>query len=121
MNGALSLFLDMGAPGVGGWDPDLSTTCLLWQKKRGGRGEESCPLLQNHIPACRVNFSDVLAFLFLVPSLRPHLAVVKNDVTQFFILHLTPLWKATWLIDSKLLKGQGTRNKDFLEAAQEKL
>lgn len=77
--------------------------------------------MQNHIPACRVNFSDVLAFLFLVPSLRPHLAAVKNDVTQFFILHLTPSWKATWLIDSKLLKGQGTRNKDFLEAAQEKL
>lgn len=124
MNGALSLFLDVGAPGVGGWDPDLSTTCLLWQEKKRARGKkikESCPLLQNRIPACRVNFSDVLAFLFLAPALRPHLAVVKNDVMQFFILHLTPLWKATCLIDSKLLKGQSTRNKDLLEGAQEKL
>lgn len=49
------------------------------------------------------------------------MATMKNDVMQFFILCLTLLWKAMWFIDSKLQKGQGTRNKDFLEAAQEKL
>lgn len=34
MSGVLSLFLDIGALGVAGSDPDLSTICLLW-KERG--------------------------------------------------------------------------------------
>lgn len=70
------------------------------------KGEKSGPFERNHIPARRANFSDVLSFLFLVPPLRPHLATMKNDVMQFFILRLTLLWKAMWFIDSKLQKGQ---------------
>lgn len=32
---------------------------------------------------------------------------------QFFILHLTLLWKAMWFIDSKIQKGQEMRNEIF--------
>lgn len=52
-------------------------------------------------------------FLFLVPPLRPHLAEMTNDVMQFLILRLTRLWKAMWLVDSNLQKGQEMRNTIF--------
>lgn len=75
-------FLTLGPMG---WQ---AKTQICLQPAFSGK-RESCPLQRNHIPACIVNFSDVLAFLFLVPSLRPHLATMKNDVMQFFILCLT--------------------------------
>ena len=94
-----------------GWQ--AKTQICLQPACSGEKGGKSGPSEQNHIPACKASFSDVRSVLFLVLPLKPHLAMMKNDVMQFFILRLTLLWKAMWFIDSKLQKGQEMRNQIF--------
>lgn len=101
MNGVLSLLLDTGALG---WQAE--TQICLQPACSGKEGGKSGPLEQNHIPARRADFSDVFSFLCLVPPLRPHLATMKNDVMQFFILRLTLSGKAMQLVGLRLWKGQ---------------
>lgn len=59
-----------------GWQ---AKTQICLQPAFSGK-RESCPLEHNHIPACIVNFSDVLVFLFLHSNL------------------IWPQWKMMWCI-----------------------
>lgn len=83
MNGALSPRLDTGAPGVGAWDPDLSTTCLLRQKKKE-RGKKK----QRRVaPYCRITFQlaePIFQMFWLSCSLFLH-----SDL-------IWPRWKMMW-------------------------
>lgn len=103
MKHVLSRFPETGALGGGSPSP---------------RSVHNLPALEGRGAPCRgitfqlmePNFPDVRSFPSAVLPLRPHLAMVTNDVLRCFILRLTLFWKAPGLTDSKLQKGRGSRN-----------
>jgi len=89
MNGALSLFLDVGAPGVGGWDPDLSTTCLLWQKKKSERERKRVA------PYCRIAF-QLAESIFQMFLLSCSLLLHSDLIWPWWIMMWRSFLFCTW-------------------------